>query len=77
MRVVCSQFHDGGKESEYEVAPPVFGMSPWQIINAKADSHAEKGWEVVWHGNRGFTAKKVYPDGRWAKVRTRKFRLEH
>lgn len=77
MKVVCSQSHDdGGEWSEYEIAPPALGMSARQTLEAKADSHADKGWRVVWHGTQGFTATKDYPEGRWARQRVRKFRLE-
>ena len=64
MSVLCRQATEGEPDQEYLIAPHSQSQSDQDLLLAKADGAADKGWAVEWTGTDSFTASKV----RWGGV---------
>jgi hypothetical protein len=74
MAVYCLQVVDGEPSEEQVIPPPVEGYDDATTLRVKAESAAEKGWDVEWLSPTSFVARKV----RWleAAMCERIFRVE-
>jgi hypothetical protein len=73
VSVVCRQTAKGEPSQTYRIERHYPQQSDLQLLRAKAEGAADKGWTVKWTGQRSFTATKV----RWGGVTCgREFRTE-
>lgn len=73
MAVLCRQTADGEPDQTYPIEPHSPKQSDRELLLAKADGAADKGWTVEWTGDDSFRATKE----RWGGVLcTRSFWIE-
>jgi len=73
MTVWCRQVTEGEPDQSYPIAPHGPDQSDEDLLRAKADGAADKGWDVTWASPSEFSASK----DRWGGVRcTRDFWIE-
>lgn len=58
MSVVCRQTVAGEPDQTYRIEPHHPGQSDRELLAAKAQGAADKGWAVEWAGDATFTATK-------------------
>lgn len=62
MAVWCRQSVEGEAEQPLRIEPHAPDQTDAELLAAKAQGAADKGWTVEWTGDRSFTATKL----RWA-----------
>jgi len=68
--VFCRQTAEGEPDQTIRIQPHSPDQSDEELLHAKANGAADKGWTVEWKGEREFVATKV----RWGGVTcTREF----
>lgn len=73
MAVICRQTAQGEPTQQYRIAHHHDAQTDAELLLAKANGAASKGWTVEWHGSKKFTATKE----RWGGVLcTRSFWIE-
>ena len=64
MAVYCRQTAEGEPDQEYVIEPHRPDQADWELMIAKANGAADKGWMVEWDDPLRFTATKI----RWSGV---------
>ena len=63
MAVWCRQVADGEPDQEYVIEPHRPDQTDAELLLAKANGAADKGWTVDWVSRTSFTATKVRWEG--------------
>jgi hypothetical protein len=59
MAVLCRQSVDGEPQPVLVIEPHHESQTDADLLDAKAEGAADKGWTVEWTGPASFTARKV------------------